>query len=341
METAIQFDEKTRAELKTIFQNQEPLNIYTQFDMGDKFNTQISSPKFMFAEDGARIESQGFSLSVESDKALSFINANFDMGGFLASTPNNKALTLGKIHYQGKKTLTNAGAYIGSENGDISSILLTGGNDKALSLSTGKIDFSSSTTTEGTSQNIDFKIKINDITLNTSKIGSLSSLTQLKHLDTKALADLNTLQMESLKQMLQCKAMPDQTQTSLTTLSALLEKDPEFNFTLDTSSDVGASQLAVAINSKGLSIKDLKNDNDWKNKIQASVTLQVPMAFVEKLFTLGTEAANKENELGRLHQRLNEAANLGLLVQDGKTIKFDATLKQGATTLNGKPFNGL
>jgi hypothetical protein len=104
---------------------------------------------------------------------------------------------------------------------------------------------------------------------------------------------------------------------------------------------VGATQLSTSLNSKGLAAKDLQNFNDWKNKIQASIAFQTPLAFVEKLFTLETEAANKEAELSQLHQRIKEAATLGFIVQDGKTLKLDAALKQGTTTLNGKPFNGL
>lgn len=341
METTIQYDEKTRAKLKTIFKDQAPLSIHTTFGMGGKFNTHISSPKFVFAEDGTRVESQGLNLNVESDKSFNFVNTLFDMGGLTASNSNNMALTVGKISYQGKQTLSSNGTYAGTDSGEIASVNFVDTNDKPLRFSTGKIGTSSSATAEGAFQNIAFKTQIDGIAFNAQPIGKLTSNTTLAHLDAKALTDLNALQIQSVKQMLQCKAAPDDAQARLAALSALLEKDPEFKFTLDVTSDVGATQLSTSLNSKGLAAKDLQNVNDWKNKIQASIAFQTPLAFVEKLFTLETEAANKEAELSQLHQRIKEAATLGFIVQDGKTLKLDAALTQGATTLNGKPFNGL
>lgn len=317
------------------------MNIRTTFGMGGKFNTHISSPKFVFTKDGTRVESQGLNLNVESDKSFSFVNTLFDIGGLTASNPNNMALTVGKISYRGKSTLSSNGTYVGTDSGEIASVnfvdtLVT---DKPLRFSTGKIGVSSSATAEGAFQNITFKTQIDVIAFNAQPIGKLTSNTTLAHLDAKALSDLNTLQIQSVKQMLQCKAAPDGKQARLAALSALLEKDPEFKFTLDVASDVGATQLTTSLNSKGLTAKDLQNFNDWdwKNKIQASIAFQTPLTFVEKLFTLKTEAANKEAELSLLNQIVKEAINSGFIVQDGKTLKFDATLKQGAITLNGKP----
>ena len=341
METAIQYDDKTRAEYKAIFKDQEPLSIRTTFGVGGKFNTQLSSPKFVFEKDGGRMESQGLNLNIESDKTASFANLLFDMGGVTFSAPNKLALTVGKISYQGNVTLSSNGTYVGTTKGEMASLSL---ND----FSTGKIGFSTSETAEGTFQNAHMKTNIDNIVFKAKPLGTLTSNMQMNRIDAKAIADLNALQILNAKRMLQCNFAPDEVSLAKiqSAISALLEKDPELKFTVDMASDLGASQLTASFNSKGLTAKDLTTDvqnfNVWKSKIQASIAFQTPLAFVENLLTLvtlETDSADKDTALSQLHQQLDDASKLGFIVQDGKTIKFDAALTQGAATLNGKPFN--
>jgi uncharacterized protein YdgA (DUF945 family) len=336
--TAIQYDEKTRAELAKIFKDKEPLSIRTQLGLNGQFHTEMTSPAFILDTEEGRFESKGLSADVKSDRDLSFVDSHIKYAG-LSLVKGDEELAVGEVVYQSNAKKAAEGLYAGKNQMTIAALSLRGNHaDKPFDMNVGKSDFSSDTQIDGGFMRSGFKGQVNDMVLNTQKIGSLNLDAALEHLDAKAIQAIN--QAFGMQGMLQCKNDPAaQMKVLQAQAQALLEKDPKYSQKVSLKTPEGESVFALQLQGKGVTKADLASPDLLRNKLDASLSVQVPQALIERLIADVAQADALESTLANFQNSLSMGVEQGFVVSDGKLIKAHFTAQQGKTVLNGKPFD--
>jgi uncharacterized protein YdgA (DUF945 family) len=213
-------------------------------------------------------------------------------------------------------------------------------HDKPLDLRIGATEFISETGLEAGLLRGSVKGQVNDMALNNQKIGSLNLDAAVVNLNAKAIQAIN--QVSGVKGMLQCKSDPAaQMKVLQEQAQALLDTDPKYSQKISLKTPEGESVLAFHLQGKGITKADLASPDLLRNKLDASLSMQVPKALIERLITDLAQADAVESSLASFQQSLGMGVEQGFVVSDGKLIKANFTVQQGQTVLNGKPFDPM
>ncbi|MBM5572426.1 DUF945 family protein [Deefgea chitinilytica] len=343
IDTAIQFDEKTKAELAKIFKDKQPLSIHTKLDFSGGFRTEFAVPAFMVEESGTTVTVQALNATVQSDRQFSFFDTTLKQGGLEVVTKAQKSkFATGALDYESKLKKSSEGLYVGKDQVKLASLVLADSTqEKPVDFRLGLSQVSGESAIEGGLMRGVVKGQMDDVQVNQQKVGTLTLEAGLERLDAGAMKAFN--EAFGVQAMLQCKGSNPAEQMKIleAQAEALLAKDPKYSQKMSLKTGEGESVLAFHLQTKGLTKNDFANPDTLTKKLDAAVSMQVPKSLVERLIKDLSPADAVENTLASFQEGLGMGVQQGFVVTDGKLIKANFIAQQGNITLNGKPFDPM
>ncbi len=335
VDTAIQYDEKTKQALAKIFKQETPLSIKTKLEMGGDFKTKFAVPAFSVNDPDGQLNVKAMNASIESDQNLSFFDAKMQHGGFSLDAKSQQIQwTMGEINYEAESKKTELGIYEGTGKMTLGAFALNSSNQgKPVQLNFAKFKFSTDTKVKQGLVDTFFKGEIEQLGYNGKEIGSLNVDYAINHLDGKALQNIN---QASLNDLLQCNVNPTAQMKNMTEqLKIILANDPKFTQKMSLKAAEGEAKFDLSFASKGLLATDFAKPMLALNKVNAVIDIKVPQPLIERFIRemAGVEA---ENSLAMFQQSLGMGIGQGYVVSDGKLIQTNLILDQGKMVLNGK-----
>lgn len=314
------------------------LRVVTELGLGGKFSSRFQLPAHKHSEHGENFDFGGLDLQVSSDKELQAVEMKLSLASLLVSKDERFSVALGKIDSHSSHQRSAEGLYVGQDKSSLSQLAIQfsgmDGSKQHIRLE----DLSSESQSQVIKGLLESrnKMQIGKLINASQDLGQLNAELGLQGLDAALLAKLNH---GSIKSMLQCQpAKPDE---EMQQMLQLLKGKPQLTGKLSIAQGDKAMQADLKLSSEGISEQDLAMGIAAAlPKLSATLDTSLNRQLLENWVRSSGSKPEQDSTLALINSTLDGMISQGYLhAADNKVVKAAFAFKQGALTLNGKPFD--
>jgi uncharacterized protein YdgA (DUF945 family) len=339
IQTHILWPERLQPTLTKIFGSKEPLVITTNVGLLGALSTDISSPAVTYsAENQGTLDWKGFNFKAKYNKAATTSHIDFDFDGATMTSGNKQlVIKLDDIHYEVESETGISGLGLGEGE-----LVLKGLNVTKDSQNFGFKDLKVKThaSEKGGFFAVDIKTHVAKLIQNDQSVGNVDLAFNVDHVDALALKNVTEI---AKKTQNECK--PSHT-ALIQAAQPIFEKGMVATLNhADVELFGGKAHAEAKFKLPPLTAAEVQDPKQGLQKVeidgQANVTQKLITAIVDMV-----AKANSNGQPIDPQQRAQLESTLlakplseGLIVKNAEGYVSQFSVRQGKTTVNGKPLN--
>ncbi|MFZ6777397.1 YdgA family protein [Undibacterium sp. Ji83W] len=345
IKTELVLDAESKAQLAKLFGTANPLEITSRLNYGGSGRVSISSPAFntVMEKDKEKVAWQGLSLEVGFEKDYKAFNVVMNAPGLTVDGLEGQSFKLGAVSLKGEVTQAYPGTnlYLGKTETTVTNISYT---DKVDAKKSFNLDqFKLGTEANMKDELMDFAARIGaaKLSFDNQEFTDFHYDYGVKRLHGPSLAKISAAYTNAAstagdpERMAALKAVWDEV------AAVVLQKEPELVLErLSVMTVDGEAKLAGSAKLVGATAADAANPMLLLPKLQSILDVTLTEALVAKL----GGASQKDPEAKKaaqdaMAQQIQAFEGQGFITRSGKLLSSKIEWKQGALTINGKPFS--
>ena len=337
IQTHILWPERIQPTLTKIFGSKEPVVIKTNVGLLGALSTDISSPAVTYSgENQGSLDWKGFNFKSKYNKTATTSHIDFDSDGATMTTGNKQfSIKLDEIHYDSESEKGISGLGLGE-----SEIILEGLNVTKDSQSFGLKDLK--VKTHASEKDgffaVDIKTHIDKLIQNDQSVGNVDLAFNVDHIDALALKNLTEI---AKKTQNECK--PSHT-ALIQAAQPILEKGMVATLNhADVELFGGKAHAEAKFKLPTLTVAEAQDPKLGIQKVeidgQANVTQKLITAIVDMMIKSNGQPVDPQQHAQIENTLLAKPLSEGLIVKNAEGYVSQFSVRQGNTTVNGKPLN--
>lgn len=342
IKTELVLDAETKAQLAKVFGNATPLEITSRLTYAGGGRVSISSPAFntVMEKENDKVAWQGLTMEVGFSKDYKDINLYLSAPGLAVDSQDGKSFKLGAISVKADMNLAYPGTnlYLGKTDSSIASVNFTDTSKDKKSFTLEQLKLTTDATMKDDLFDAVAKFGVSKFVFEQQEFTDFHYDYGVRRLHAQSLAKLSTAYSKAAgdpEKMAALKAIWDEV------APVVLQKDPEFFLErLSVMTADGEAKLTGSAKLAGATAADFNNPMLMISKIQSNLDVTLTEALVAKL----GGASQKDPEMQKaaadaINQQVSAFVERGYINKNGKLLSSKLEWKQGALTVNGKPFS--
>ncbi|MFZ6732892.1 YdgA family protein [Undibacterium sp. Ji42W] len=345
IKTELVLDAESKAQLAKLFGTVNPIDITSRLNYGGSGRVSISSPAFntVMEKDKEKVNWQGLSLEVGFEKDYKAFNVVMSVPGLTVDGLEGQSFKLGAVSLKGEVTQAYPGTrlYLGKTETTVANISYT---DKADTKKSFILDqFKLGTEANMKDELMDFAARIGatKLSFDNQEFTDFHYDYGVRRIHGPSLAKISVAYTDAMsapgdpEKTAALKAVWDEV------AAIVLQKEPELVLErLSVMTVDGEAKLSGSAKLVGATAADAANPMLLLPKLQSNLDVTLTETLVAKLG--GANQKDPEAQKAAqdaLAQQIQAFEGQGFITRSGKLLSSKIEWKQGALTINGKPFS--
>lgn len=345
IKTELVLDAESKAQLAKLFGTANALEITSRLNYGGSGRVSISSPAFntVMEKDKEKVNWQGLSLEVGFEKDYKAFNVVMSAPGLTVDGLEGQSFKLGAVSLKGEVTQAYPGTrlYLGKTETTVANISYTDKVEAKKSFTLDQFKLGTEATMKDELMDFVARIGAAKLSFDNQEFTDFHYDYGVKRIHGPSLAKISVAYTDVMSapgdpdKRAALKAVWDEV------AAIVLQKEPELVLErLSVMTVDGEAKLAGSAKLAGATAADTANPMLLLPKLQSNLDVTLTEALVAKL----GGASQKDPEAQKaaqaaMAQQIQAFEGQGFITRSGKLLSSKIEWKQGALTINGKPFS--
>lgn len=342
IKTELVLDAESKAQLAKVFGTANPLEITSRLNYGGSGRVSISSPAFntVMEKDKEKVTWQGLSLEIGFEKDYKAFNVVMNAPGLTVDGLEGQSFKMGAVSLKGDVTQAYPGTnlYLGKTDTTITSISYADKVDAKKSFNLDQLKLTTDANMKDELVDIAARFGVAKFTFDQQEFSEFHYDYGVKRIHGPSLAKISTAYSGAgadPEKLAALKALWDEV------APLILQKEPELALErLSVVTVEGEAKLSGSAKLVGATAADAANPMLLLPKLQSNLDVTLTEALLAKL----SGARQKDAEMQKaaqeaMNQQIQAFEGQGYITRSGKLLSSKIEWKQGALTVNGKPFS--